>query len=232
MFVDSFQASISPSAGKVYIETDFLGAQSHSRILISNSSFQPSMISAFDSRSVSLLRSGRHIEIPGDHSVASFVEAFFSTEHGSTSKDSFNSSEVSEVTVLICGHNSRDKRCGVMGPLLQAEFEEKLRMFGVCVLEEPPGSLHSMQNAPPEYRKTGVRARVGLVSHVGGHAFAGNVIIYLPRTAQTHPLVGLGVWYGRVQPRHVEGIIQQTILGGNLIEELLRGTVLPTASQG
>lgn len=117
-----------------------------------------------------------------------------------------------------------------MGPLLQEEFREKLHMFGVCVLEESPGSLHSKQGVPAENKRTHVRARVGLVSHVGGHAFAGNVIIYVPRTAQKHPLAGAGVWYGRVQPHHIEGIIQQTILRGNIIEELLRGTVLATNS--
>ncbi len=28
----------------------------------------------------------------------------------------------------------------------------------------------------------GVKSRVALTSHIGGHAFAGNVIIYLPKT--------------------------------------------------
>lgn len=58
---------------------------------------------------------------------------------------------------------------------------------------------------------------VGLfkVSHIGGHRYAGNVIIYLPN--------GTSVWYGRVRPGDVAGIVRETILGGKVIAELLRG---------
>jgi (2Fe-2S) ferredoxin len=73
-------------------------------------------------------------------------------------------------------------------------------------------------------------ARVGLISHIGGHKFAGNVIVYLPPRLKTddgeaHPLAGHGIWYGRVEPRHVEGIISETILKGRVIEELFRGGI-------
>lgn len=57
--------------------------------------------------------------------------------------------------VFICGHMQKDKRCGVAGPILKQEFEDKLKVDG----------LDSS-------------VRVALVSHVGGHKYAGNVILY------------------------------------------------------
>lgn len=35
------------------------------------------------------------------------------------------------------------------------------------------------------------------------------------------PLVGKGLWYGRVAPRQVSGLIEATVKNGRLIEELL-----------
>lgn len=31
------------------------------------------------------------------------------------------------------------------------------------------------------------------------------------------------MWYGRVEPKHVESIIQETIVGGNIMDEHFRG---------
>jgi hypothetical protein len=86
---------------------------------------------------------------------------------------------------------------------------------------------------------------VGMISHIGGHKWAGNVIVYIPPGFSTdvstaepdsldvsqrasgvqppHPLAGMGIWYGRVEPRHVEGIVEQTIFRGKVIGELFRG---------
>jgi (2Fe-2S) ferredoxin len=65
------------------------------------------------------------------------------------------------------------------------------------------------------------------VSHIGGHKWAGNVIIYLPpgytNGSEDSVLAGRGIWYGRVEPRHVEGIIKETILGDKVIKDLFRG---------
>ncbi|KLJ06659.1 hypothetical protein EMPG_17845 [Blastomyces silverae] len=35
-------------------------------------------------------------------------------------------------------------------------------------------------------------------------------------------LAGKGIWYGRVEPRHVEGIVEETVLGGRVISEHFR----------
>jgi hypothetical protein len=120
-----------------------------------------------------------------------------------------------------------------MGPVLRQEFHERLPESGVEVLRGP------VEVEVPEHAAlTGVAsgrqysARVGLISHVGGHKFAGNVIIYLPPHIKTtegdpHRLAGHGIWYGRVQPRHVQGIIAETIGRGNVIGELFRGGISP-----
>jgi leucyl-tRNA synthetase len=57
--------------------------------------------------------------------------------------------------IFICGHVSRDKRCGVLGPMLQVAFRKELKALN---LED--------------------QVEVHLCSHVGGHAYAGNVIMY------------------------------------------------------
>ncbi|KAI1173984.1 FMI1 protein [Nemania sp. FL0916] len=140
--------------------------------------------------------------------------------------------DVDDVLVLICGHGGRDKRCGVMGPVLQAEFERQLPRAGVEVLYGPV--MDKSVSAPPLLSGTAgdkrLTARVGLISHIGGHKFAGNVIIYLPPTfkdsaGNPHALAGHGVWYGRIEPKHVEGAIQETIVKGNIIEDHFRGAI-------
>ncbi|KAA6407244.1 MAG: hypothetical protein FRX48_09046 [Lasallia pustulata] len=133
--------------------------------------------------------------------------------------------EVSEVVVLICGHGGRDQRCGVMGPLLQTEFVRQLCYRGVDTSGCDGRSFPLVTNID----HTIVRARVALVSHIGGHSFAGNVIIYVPPSftveGRRSPLAGKGIWYGRVEPMHVEGIIEETIFKGRVIADLFRGGI-------
>lgn len=130
----------------------------------------------------------------------------------------FNVSPVSQPIVLICGHMERDKRCGIYGPILLEQFNKHL---------------------PPTANPTAT-----LVSHTGGHRFAGNVIIYIPpaflptlrrfapssivskeRHLVPHKLAGSGIWYGRVEPESVEQIVNETILGGRIIGKHFRGGI-------
>ena len=111
------------------------------------------------------------------------------------------SEEVDYINVFICGHNKRDKRCGIMGPLLKTQFLRLLPTAGIRVLKGEQPRRKGLDELPE------LAAKVNLISHIGGHKFAGNVII----------------WYGRVEPKHVQGIIYETILGGRIIQELLRG---------
>lgn len=111
-----------------------------------------------------------------------------------------------ETVVLICSHASRDTRCGTLAPLLKTQFDTVLAARNVL--------LTPQHEARGEYEG---RVNVGFTSHLSGHKFAGNVIVYLP--------AGLGVWYGRVEPKHVEGIVDETVLGGRVVGELCRGVV-------
>lgn len=141
--------------------------------------------------------------------------------------------DVKDVMVLICGHGGRDARCGIYGPLLRMEFENSLEKQGFSLARNPiviPGPAEVAQKEEEVDEIPGKSARVGLISHIGGHKFAGNVIIYLPpgmvtRGGEPHPLAGCGIWYGRVEPKHVEGIVGETVREGRVIEELFRGGV-------
>ncbi|PSS00814.1 FMI1 protein [Coniella lustricola] len=151
-------------------------------------------------------------------------------------------SDVKDILVLICGHGGRDMRCGVMAPVLRDEFEAQLPQEGVQVLRGPVEVPMDQQNAgaiagTADGEAAAVvgspTARVGLISHIGGHKFAGNVIVYLPPSLRSsdgttkHPLAGHGIWYGRVEPRHVQGIVQETIRQGNVIADMFRGGITP-----
>jgi hypothetical protein len=143
--------------------------------------------------------------------------------------------DVRDTLVLICGHGGRDMRCGVMGPALRQEFGDQLLRERFQVLNGPvdigDGRERTLLGeATSQVEGSSGTARVGLISHIGGHKFAGNVILYIPPSAKTaggkeNPLAGCGICYGRVEPKHVEGIIKETLLGGRVIEELFRGGI-------
>lgn len=123
-------------------------------------------------------------------------------------------------TILICGHGGRDRRCGLMGPALQAQFEQVLKRNGFST------SLRTTKETSIEDHKD--HANVALISHIGGHKFAGNVIVYIPpgtSGAQQHPLAGMGIWYGRVEPQHVEGIVRETVMNGSVLARHFRGAI-------
>ncbi|KAK6453734.1 Sucrase/ferredoxin-like-domain-containing protein [Scheffersomyces xylosifermentans] len=115
-------------------------------------------------------------------------------EYSEVDSDHFTEFPIEKDIVLICGHTKRDVRCGVLAPLLEREFSEVLRKE--CL---------------------NMDTDVGLISHIGGHAYAGNVI-YLPRKSEKEI-----VWYGRVFTDRVYGIVSETIKKGNIISELYRG---------
>ena len=143
-------------------------------------------------------------------------------ERDSGPSDTLTVSHLTRPTILICSHNCRDSRCGTLGPLLHAEF-------------------HRQSNLLSEKASLLAQPDVAMISHIGGHAFAGNVLIYFPprwsfngqdasqsareTISSKHPLAGCGLWYGRVEPKHVEGILQETVGRGAIISDLLRGGI-------
>lgn len=98
--------------------------------------------------------------------------------------------------VFVCAHNSRDKRCGVCGPPLIEKFNEEI---GVRGLKD--------------------QVFVSACSHVGGHKYAGNLIIY--SAAQDEKVSGH--WYGYVTPDDVTELLDQHIKKGEIIERIWRG---------
>jgi (2Fe-2S) ferredoxin len=51
------------------------------------------------------------------------------------------------------------------------------------------------------------------------------VIIYLPPSLRENALKGTGIWYGRVGPENVEGVVEETVVQGRVVVELLRGGI-------
>lgn len=133
------------------------------------------------------------------------------------------SSRITKPHVQICGHMQRDSRCGILGPVLEREFREKLANPSRSLGHNPLETFEVGFSGAP------VDAEVSLISHIGGHKFAGNVIVYVPEDDvpgfEGHALAGRGIWYGRVEPRHVEGIVRETIMKGVVIRELFRGGI-------
>lgn len=190
---------------------------------------------------------------------------------------------ISAPTILVCSHNSRDNRCGILGPLLHAEFVQYLNkrqtlrnqavsnaVVGDQIHDEGAHTFASHPVFRPDVidaeHKSQQPVNVGMISHIGGHKWAGNIIIYVPPdyklgalereargrrprdrvvTGQDEavdvpedeaispeelqeglsPLAGKGIWYGRVEPKHVEGIVEQTLGHGQIIRELFRGGI-------
>lgn len=59
--------------------------------------------------------------------------------------------------IFVCAHGSRDVRCGVCGPVLIEKLNEEIDLRGL-------------------------KSEISVLacSHVGGHKYAGNVIIFNP----------------------------------------------------
>jgi len=93
--------------------------------------------------------------------------------------------------LFVCVHAARDERCGRCGP---------------PVLEALRRSCDEEELADVTVRAT---------SHVGGHKYAGNVLVY-PE----------GVWYGTVVPDDAARIVRGHLRDGRLAEELHRGSML------
>jgi hypothetical protein len=68
--------------------------------------------------------------------------------------------------ILLCSQKTRDARCGQSAPLLRREFERHLRHYGLYrdMHDERPGGV-----------------AVYFISHVGGHKYSANCIIYRRR---------------------------------------------------
>ncbi|KAF2493159.1 hypothetical protein BU16DRAFT_551134 [Lophium mytilinum] len=125
--------------------------------------------------------------------------------------------------ILLCSQKTRDARCGQSAPLLRREFERHLRPMGLYrdLHDERPGGVG-----------------IYFISHVGGHKFSANVMIYRKETPSqpsdatmtAAESSGSGqaaqcIWLARVRPEDCENIVRYTVLQGKLVkpERQLRG---------
>ncbi|GFF22346.1 probable arabinan endo-1,5-alpha-L-arabinosidase D [Aspergillus udagawae] len=142
---------------------------------------------------------------PGD--VRELVERYIDTpqDAGNSQSNSALRSRQCEYdyVVLLCSHKRRDARCGITAPLIKKELERHLRPLELYrdAHDERPGGVG-----------------IFFVSHVGGHKFAANVMIYRKKEQQM-------IWLARVRPEHCEGIVKYTLLQGKVVhpESQLRG---------
>lgn len=93
--------------------------------------------------------------------------------------------KVTKPVVLTCSHQKRDERCGILGPMIDQEFKAQ----------------YDSQ-------------LVGMCSHVGGHVYAGNVLICKPERVD---------WYGMVRPQDVSKIVEKCVNNNETLDELHRG---------
>ncbi|KAL7609499.1 hypothetical protein Lser_V15G13231 [Lactuca serriola] len=96
--------------------------------------------------------------------------------------------------IFVCAHSSRDKRCGFCGPILIKKFKEEAELRGLK------------------------NVYVSACSHVGGHKYAGNLIIYSVQNNKVS-----GHWYGYVSPNDVPELLDDHIGKGQIIERIWRG---------
>ncbi|KAE8146942.1 Sucrase/ferredoxin-like-domain-containing protein [Aspergillus avenaceus] len=126
--------------------------------------------------------------------------------------------------ILLCSQRTRDARCGQSAPLLRKEFERHLRPLGLHrdLDDERPGGVG-----------------VYFISHVGGHKYAANVIVYRRRDFDWFRKDGgngdgeekgdgegaaQGIWLARVRPEDCENIVKFTVLKGKVVKpEQIRG---------
>lgn len=100
-----------------------------------------------------------------------------------------------DYVILLCSHGRRDARCGITAPLIKRELERHLRPLG-------------LDRDADDSRAGGVG--IFFVSHVGGHKFSANVLIYRKKDQQM-------IWLARVRPEHCEGIVKYTVLQGKVV---------------
>ncbi|KAI5994847.1 Sucrase/ferredoxin-like-domain-containing protein [Pisolithus albus] len=88
-----------------------------------------------------------------------------------------------DIHLYVCTHMARDCRCGNTGSAVANALREELR-----------------RRRDLDHRDPSTRVRLAETAHVGGHKYAGNVLVY------PH-----GEWLGLVQPEDVPNILETII---------------------
>lgn len=130
--------------------------------------------------------------------------------------------------LFVCSHLKRDKRCGLIGPHLVKEMRSHIKVRdddivgGVmipCALSIKSLTL-SLICLIPSSQERGLRCPVRACSHVGGHAYAGNVLAFSRRDDSGQIIAD---WYGYVSPIIAKDIIDRHIMKGEILMSVWRG---------
>ena len=114
-----------------------------------------------------------------------------------TGSSSFKKEKIDASQIFICAHAKKDMRCGVCGPRLYQAFAEQL----------PQSSIAD--------KKIDIRR----CTHVGGHKYAGNLIIYQEHRNRKV----FGDWYGYVEEKDVARLIDEHLANNQIVKDLWRG---------
>ena len=137
--------------------------------------------------------------------VAAFVRDVFVTGDAGAGLPGGECERLRGAHVFVCTHAARDARCGLCGPALVDEIRAEVDARGLTD-----------------------RVAVRGCSHVGGHAYAGNVLVFHPLggvDADADAAASEGTWYGYVTPREIPDIVERTIRRGEKIPRLWRGSM-------
>ncbi|WWC86468.1 uncharacterized protein L201_001345 [Kwoniella dendrophila CBS 6074] len=166
-----------------------------------------------------------------------------SGQKGINPKDEFNRRRSYvlpyRAVILLCSHKRRDKRCHIAAPLLRSALHTVLSKYDIDIDED--GSSLSHLDGPPleevegtdiereeevgkrieqiESVHGGEGGQVGIfnINHLGGHRYAGVMLILFPS--------GAYISYGRVTPQEIPRVVEDTILQGKIVPGLLRNAV-------
>jgi hypothetical protein len=139
---------------------------------------------------------------------------FISDDAVSSSSQQQPSGEVN-ILALVCCHRERDVRCGDRGP----PIVKAIRTWAAAAANQPSSAStlsSASNNIAAEDVKAGPRVNLHVLpcSHVGGHEFAANVLLFGWTTRRAGDDVALqsnGVandWFGLVLPQHVPQVLE------------------------
>lgn len=243
--IDEEEGSIAQSIFRGLYDKKFGGRKrdGEARVVLSNTSFMPSKVGS-GKTDVMVIPEWKVVRNVSVDNSSEFVTKFIDG-NDVVGNEMVEDSLPFHSIVLICSHAKRDKRCGVTSKYLVKAFESGLRRRDI---------YRSFDDTRTE-AQGGIKGGgtvLGCLSHVGGHKFAGNVIIYRRRTRSVDQLneklkklcladdesledagnkretmendvQAEGIWLGRVEPKHVEAIIEEVVLKGRVFKELYRG---------
>jgi hypothetical protein len=241
--IDEENGSVAQGIHRALYDKEYGGRKrdGEARIVLSNTSFAPSRIGSGVTEVV-VMPEWRIIRNVSPDTSSMVVRRYIDGHNGANEDDKLSDEVLPfHSFVLICSHAKRDKRCGVTSRYLFSAFESGLRRREI---------YRSFDDTRTEAQGgvLGGGTVLGRTSHIGGHKFAGNVIIYRRRTKSVDQLhqklealtleeaettdtaekkpedvQAEGIWLGRVEPKHVEAIIEEVIIKGRVFKELYRG---------